>query len=86
LTTSKSVNEQVKRRVENYQAEYTNLLIQEIKATPDEYLPALLNMIRVFRESLTLKPAEASFQQGWREALASETLPVDDLWAGIDGN
>lgn len=37
-----------------------------------------------FRESVTLKPAEASFRQGWKEALAGETRPVSELWEGID--
>ncbi len=68
----------------NYHTTYTNLLMQEIKATPDEYLPALLNIIRLFRESIILKPAESSFRQGWQETIAGETMPVDELWAGID--
>jgi hypothetical protein len=58
--------------------------MREIKATPDEYLPALLNIIRLFRESITLKPAEDSFRQGWQEAMRGETMPVDELWVGID--
>lgn len=68
----------------DYQATYTNLLVEEIEATPVEYLPALLNMIRLFRESITLKSADESFRQGWEEAIAGETMPVDELWAGID--
>ena len=35
-------------------------------------------------ESVTLKPAEASLRQGWKEALAGETKPVSELWEGID--
>ena len=70
--------------MKDYQATYTNLLIQEIKAMPDEYLPVLLNMIRLFREGITLKPAEDSFQQGWQEAMTDETMPIDELWTGID--
>lgn len=70
--------------MDNYHVAYTNLLMQEIKATPDEYLPALLNMVRLFRECLTLKPAEDSFRHGWQEAIAGETMPIDDLWVGID--
>jgi len=58
--------------------------MQEIKATPDEYLPALLNIMRLFRESITLKSAEQSFQQGWQEAMAGETMPLDELWVGIE--
>jgi len=70
--------------VSNYQATYTDLLMREIEATPDEYLPTLLNMIRIFRESVSLKSAEDSFKQGWQEAMNGETMPVDELWAGID--
>ena len=48
----------------NYQATYTDVLMQEIEATPEEYSPTLLNMIRIFRESISLKSAEDSFKQG----------------------
>lgn len=68
----------------NYQTTYTDLLMREIKSTPEEYLPNLLNMIRLFRESLTLKPAENSFRQGWQETMTGETMPIDELWTGID--
>jgi hypothetical protein len=40
--------------------------------------------VRLFRESVVLKPAEASFRNGWKEALAGETKPVSNLWGGID--
>jgi hypothetical protein len=63
---------------------YTEQLVREIKETPDEYLPILLELVRLFRESVTLKPAEASFRQGWKEMLAGETRPVSELWEGID--
>jgi hypothetical protein len=33
---------------------------------------------------VALKPAEASFRQGLKEALAGETRPVSELWEGID--
>ena len=58
-------------------------LVREINEMPEEYLPILLEMVRLFRESITLKPAEASFRQGWKEALAGETKPVSELWKGI---
>jgi hypothetical protein len=41
-------------------------------------------MMRALRESITLKPAEESFRQGWQEALRGETRPVSDLWEDID--
>jgi hypothetical protein len=67
-----------------YQSTYTKKISKEIRETPEEYLPALLEMIRLFRESVTLKPADESFLQGWKEALKNEALPIEDLWEGID--
>jgi hypothetical protein len=67
----------------NYHTSYTDQLIHEINATPGEYLPSLLNIVRAFRESITLKPAESSFRQGWKEAVSGETMPLDELWTGI---
>jgi hypothetical protein len=40
--------------------------------------------MHTLRESITLKPAEESFRQGWQEALRGETRPVSDLWEDID--
>jgi hypothetical protein len=63
---------------------YEKRLAREIKEVPKEYLPNLLLIVRVFRESVALKPAEASFRQGWKEVMAGETRPISDLWEGID--
>jgi len=63
---------------------YEKQLIREIKETPHEYLPNLLQIVRLFRESVVLRPAEASFRQGWKEAMAGETRSVSELWEGID--
>lgn len=63
---------------------YRDQISQEIGATPDEYLPMLLQIVRSFRQSVALKPATESFRQGWAEAHSGETLPVAELWAGID--
>lgn len=60
-------------------ATYEEQLVREIKRTPGEYLPSLLQIVRTFRESVVLKPAEDSFRQGWREALSGETYPVADI-------
>ncbi len=62
-----------------YPSAYTRKITKEIRDTPDEYLPALLAMIRLFRESVTLKPADESFLQGWKEALQNEALPLERL-------
>jgi hypothetical protein len=63
---------------------YKDQIINEIRETPEEYLPNLLQIVRLFRESVTLKSAEASFRQGWQEAMAGQTSPVSELWEGID--
>jgi hypothetical protein len=63
---------------------YEEQLVREIRDTPEEYWPNLLQIVRLFRESVALKPAETSFRQGWKEALAGETRPVSELWEGID--
>jgi len=63
---------------------YEEQIVQEIKGVPEEYLPNLLQIVRMFRESVTLKPAETSFRKGWEEALAGETMPVSELWEDID--
>ncbi len=44
---------------------YVEQIGQEVRQTPDEYLPMLLQIVRVFRESVTLKPATESFRTGW---------------------
>jgi hypothetical protein len=59
-------------------------VLAEIDALPEEYLPFLLQMMRAFRESVTLKPAGESFRQGWREAQTGVTYPVEELWDGVD--
>ena len=63
---------------------YEEQLLHEIKEMPEEYLPNLLQLVRLFRESVSLKSAEASFLQGWKEALAGETLPESGLWEGLE--
>ena len=54
-----------------YQTVYLEQINGEIEKTPDEYLPMLVEIIRLFR-------------QGWKEALEEKTMPIDDLWVGID--
>lgn len=63
---------------------YEKQLVREIRETPAEYWPNLLQLIRLFRESVTLKPAEASFRQGWQEAMNGQTRPLSELWEGVD--
>jgi len=69
----------------SYPSAYMERIHEEIRQTPEEYLPLLLEMVHLFRQSVVLKPAEDSFRQGWREAIAGETMSVSELWSGIDG-
>lgn len=59
-------------------------LVHEIQDTPVEYLPNLLQIVRLFRESVTLKPAPISFKQGWKEMKMGNTQPVSKLWDGVE--
>jgi hypothetical protein len=60
--------------------------VREIRAIPDEYLPNLLQIVRLYRDSVSLKPAAESFREGWRDAVHGETTPVAALWEGIDAD
>lgn len=68
----------------NMQSNYSDRLASEIQKVPEEYLPALLNIVHSFRESVSLPTAAESFEQGWKEAMAGETHPIETLWDGID--
>lgn len=63
---------------------YREQVLAELETLPEEYLPYILQLMRTFRESVTLKPAAASFRQGWQEAQAGELSPVATLWDDID--
>ena len=59
-------------------------LQDEIRQVPDEYLPALLNIVHAFRESVSLKGAKESLRQGWKEAMEGDTQAIDTLWDDLD--
>ena len=63
---------------------YRRRLLEEVEKIPVEYRPSLFDIVRAFRESVTLKNAEESFRQGWQEALRGETRPAADLWGDSD--
>jgi hypothetical protein len=62
---------------------YEKKIFKEIKNTPEEFLPNVLQIIKVFRQSVSFKPAKDSFKQGMKEALNNETKPIDTLWDDI---
>lgn len=59
-------------------------IAREVRETPKEYWPNLLQLIRLFRDSVMLKPADASFRQGWHEVMTGQSQPISELWEGID--
>ncbi len=65
-------------------AAYRRRLLEEAEKIPVEYRPFLLNIVRAFGESVTLKTAEESFRQGRKAALRGETQPAADLWDESD--
>jgi hypothetical protein len=67
-----------------FELTYKEQLQAEIEATPREYLPALLAIVRLYRQSVALRPAVESFRQGWLEAMSGQTLPLSELWQDID--
>ncbi len=67
-----------------FELPYKKQLQAEIEATPGEYLPALLEIVRLYRQSVALIPAADSFRQGWHEAMNGQTLPLSELWQDLD--
>lgn len=67
-----------------FELTYKEQLQEEIEATPGEYLPALLAIVRLYRQSVALKPAAESFKTGWQEAMTDQTFPLSELWQGLD--
>jgi len=63
---------------------YRSRVVDEIDRIPKEYLPSVLQMVRAFREGVTLEKAGASFRRGLEEALAGESHPVSSLWDDLD--
>lgn len=57
---------------------------QEVKLTPSEYLPALLNIIHSFRESVALDSAKESFKAGWDDLQNGRYQPISTLWDDIE--
>ncbi|NCO37191.1 MAG: hypothetical protein COZ06_33315 [Armatimonadetes bacterium CG_4_10_14_3_um_filter_66_18] len=65
---------------------YEDQLATEIRLVPPEFLPNLLAMVRLFRDTVSLAPAEESFRRGWAEAVSGETHPIADLWENLGDN
>jgi hypothetical protein len=61
----------------------TEITYREENITPEEYLPALLKIVRGFRIGV-LKPADESFVQGMQDIKEGNLKPVSELWKDID--
>jgi len=57
---------------------YVQEIYREVDVTPEEYLPALLEIVRGFRLGV-LKPADESFKQGMQDVVEGNTMPVSEL-------
>lgn len=56
---------------------------EEILAHSSEFSGRRVRVI-VLADEEPLKSAEDCFRQGWHEAMTGETVPVSELWEGID--
>jgi len=62
---------------------------EELRATLEDWLLVGLKLghplpviADVDLNNVMLQPAEASFRQGWLEAMAGQTRPISELWDG----
>ncbi|WP_228042364.1 MULTISPECIES: hypothetical protein [unclassified Tychonema] len=55
---------------------------EEVLAHSSEFSGRRVRVIVLAEEPL--KSAEDCFRQGWKEAMTGETVPLSELWQGID--
>ena len=56
---------------------------EEILALSEKFAGRRVRII-VLADEEPLKSAEDCFRQGWHEAMTGETVPLSELWEGID--
>jgi hypothetical protein len=56
-----------------YHATYTDRMRQEVAQTPDEYLPLLLEMIHLFRQSLAKRGYEVALLKASSHPISTVT-------------
>lgn len=66
-------------------------LIQEINQSPDFVVEELLDFLLFIKsrrnqveDDVISEFAAESFRQGWHDVVNGNTLPVSELWEGID--
>ncbi|MEG4503563.1 hypothetical protein QUA81_11020 [Microcoleus sp. F6_B4] len=58
---------------------------QEILAQSAKFAGRRVRIIVLANEDEEVLPSpEESFRQGWHEAMTGETVPLSELWEGID--
>ena len=63
---------------------YAERLHEEIEQVPQQYMPALIDIVHAFRQSVEQKSLEESFALSWKQAQAGEVHPIETLWDGIE--
>lgn len=61
---------------------YSDQLAAELKQVPEEYMPALIDMIHAFRSGVIQKSFEEDLKASFQDAKAGKTFPIDTLWDG----
>ena len=68
-------------------------IVQELRDIPEDKLAEIYNLIHYFRIGLEIEssaeetPTEIVMEgihQGMREALSGQTIPLSEMWEGID--
>ena len=59
---------------------YTDQLSKELSDVPDEYMPALINIVHAFRLGVVQKSLEESFRLSWSQAQTGNLQPIETLW------
>ena len=58
--------------------------INEIESFPVEYIPNLLKIIKLYKDSLINIDQKKSFATAWKESQEGMTLPLESLWEDIE--
>lgn len=63
---------------------YSDQLAAELRQVPEEYMPALIDMIHAFRAGVIQKGFEEELKASLKDAKAGNTYPIDTLWDDIN--
>ena len=86
-----SLPETLQQQVVEYLKDYIAELKDELRweASFEKTQPQLVAAAKQAKQEIvlcdeTLKSAEECFRQGWHEAMTGQTVPLSELWEGID--